>query len=100
MFTTSGVTLVPAAEQRDIVNYIFEPPEDLHLKAIVGTILISDLYRTSKIFLMLPSDINNILFLFFSTHGTIKLSGDIFVYLMHCKCLLPNLLLNGCYSGD
>ena len=52
MFTTSGVALVPAAEQRDIVNYIFEPPEDLHLKAIVGTILISDLYRTSKMFLL------------------------------------------------
>ena len=50
LFTVSGVSFVPAAQKKEISDYIFEPPEDLHLKAIVGTFLLSDLYRTRKLY--------------------------------------------------
>ena len=48
LLATSGVVFASTEQQKDIVDYIFEPPEDLHLKAIVGEFLISDLYNSSK----------------------------------------------------
>jgi len=49
LFTASGVSFINAENNEKVADYIFEPPEDLHLKAIVGTFLVSDLYNTSKL---------------------------------------------------
>uniref|UniRef100_A0A7M5WYM7 Uncharacterized protein n=1 Tax=Clytia hemisphaerica TaxID=252671 RepID=A0A7M5WYM7_9CNID len=48
LLATSGVVFAGTEQQKDIVDYIFEPPEDLHLKAIVGEFLVSDLYNSNS----------------------------------------------------